>query len=422
MKFAILATGTRGDIQPFVALAQGFAAAGHEAVLAAPRAFQSFVRSYGVDFVPMGSDFTALLESPEGKAALRGNPIKTMQVVRQTVFPMMRRMLEDAWEAAQGADAIIYHPKALAGVHLAERLQVPCFIGTPVPVVVPTAAFPAPAFVSRDLGGLLNRLTYAAVRSGSRPFRGMVNEWRREVLGLGPHRGDEYVQNGRPVPVLHAFSRHVVPPPADWPPEAIITGYWFPRRVQAWEPPAALAGFLAAGPPPVYIGFGSVSGIDRDESTRVAAKALRQAGVRGILATGSGDAPERLSDTVLAIPGAPHDWLFPQMAAVVHHGGAGTVAAGLAAGKPTLVSPATTDQPFWGRVVHQLGVGPAPIPRRRLTVERLTAAIRALTGDDGMRRRAAALGEAIRAEDGVGVAVAEILRRTASAANGGRAL
>lgn len=410
MKFVILATGTRGDVQPFVALAQGLRAAGHEAVLAAPGSFESFVRSHGVGFFPMGGDYAALLESPEAQAALRGNPVKMMQVVRQTVFPMMGRMLEDAWAAAQGADALVYHPKALAGAHLAERLQVPCFIGAPVPVVVPTAAFPAPAFVSRDLGGFLNRLTYAAVRSGSRPFRGMINEWRRQVLGLGPRREGEYVQGGRLIPVLHAFSPHVVPRPADWPPEAIVTGYWFPRRDEPWEPPAALAAFLEEGPPPVYIGFGSVSGIDGDGSTRMAAEALARAGVRGVIATETGDAPVRLSDTVLAIPGAPHDWLFPRMAAVVHHGGAGTVAAGLAAGKPTLVCPATTDQPFWGRVVHRLGVGPAPIPRRRLTAERLAAAIGTLTTDEDIQRRAAALGEAIRAEDGVGRAVAEILR------------
>lgn len=413
MRFVLLATGTRGDVQPFAALAQGLAGAGHDAVLAAPGPFESFVRSHGVSFLPMGSDYAALLESPEGKAALGGNPVKMVQVLRQTVFPLMRQMLDDAWAAAQGADALIYHPKALAGVHLAERLGVPCFIGTPVPVVVPTAAFPAPAFVGHSLGGPLNRLTYHAVRSGSRPFRGMVAEWRRTRLGLGPRREGEYVQGGRPIPVLHAFSRHVVPPPADWPSEAVVTGYWFPRRSRAWEPPADLDAFLEAGPPPVYVGFGSVAGIDRDGITRMVSAALGRAGVRGILATGTGAAPALLSDTVLAIPGAPHDWLFPRMAAVVHHGGAGTTAAGLAAGRPTVICPATTDQPFWGRVVHELGAGPVPIPRKQLTVERLAEGIRAAMTDGEMRRRAASLGEAIRAEDGVARAVEEILRRVA---------
>ncbi|MBP2018281.1 sterol 3beta-glucosyltransferase [Symbiobacterium terraclitae] len=416
MKFVILATGTRGDVQPFVALAQGLAGAGHEAVLAAPGSFEPFARGHGVSFHPMGSDYAALLESPEGKAALGGNPVKMVQVLRQTVFPMMRRMLDDAWEAAQGAGAVIYHPKALAGVHLAERLGVPCFIGAPVPVVVPTAAFPAPAFVGRSLGGPLNRLTYYAVRSGSRPFRGMIDEWRRTRLGLGPRREGEYTHRGRPVPVLHAFSRHVVPPPADWPPEAIVTGYWFPRPAREWAPPPALTAFLEAGPPPVYVGFGSMSGIDREGINRMVVAALARAGMRGVLATGTGEAPAPLSDTVLAIPGAPHDWLFPRMAAVVHHGGAGTTAAGLAAGRPTVICPATTDQPFWGHIVHRLGVGPAPIPRRQLTAERLAEAVRAATGDPEMQRRAAALGEAIRAEDGVAQAVAEILRRVGALA------
>lgn len=411
MKFVILATGTRGDVQPFVALAQGLIVAGHEAVLAAPGSFEPFVRSHGVSFAPMGTDYAALLESAEGKAALSGNPVQVVRILRQTVFPMMRRMLDDAWEAAQGANALIYHPKVLAGVHLAERLGVPCFIGTPVPVVVPTAAFPAPAFVGRSLGGPLNRLTYAAVRSGSRPFRGMVTEWRRTRLGLGPRRESEYTHGGRPIPVLHAFSPHVVPPPADWPPEAIVTGYWFLRPTAAWKPPAALAAFLEAGPPPVYVGFGSVSGVDRDAVTRLVVDALTQAGVRGVLATGAGETPALLTDRILAIPGAPHDWLFPRMAAVVHHGGAGTTAAGLTAGRPTVICPSTTDQPFWGWQVHRLGVGPAPIPHRHLSAKRLAAAIRTATGDEAMQRRALALGEQIRAEDGVGRAVAEILRR-----------
>lgn len=411
MQFVILTTGTQGDVQPFVALAQGLSRAGHSAVLAAPDSFAPSVKSLGVPFAPMGTDYSALMASPEGKAALRGNPVQAMQVMKQQILPMMRQMLKDAWAAAQGADAIIYHPKVLAGIHLAEKLRIPCFIGTAVPIVVPTRAFPAPAFVSRNLVGFLNRWTYAAVRASSRPLQGLINEWRREQLNLGPRLESEYQHDGRPVPVLHAFSAQVVPPPADWPAEAIVTGYWFPQRPQPWEPPAALADFLEAGPPPVYIGFGSVSGLTRENTTQLATEALRQAGVRGIVATGEGDAPVQVSETVLCIPGAPHDWLFPRMAAVVHHGGAGTVAAGLAAGRPTLVCPATTDQPFWGRVVHGLGVGPAPIPFRQLSAVRLAEAIQAMTRDKEMKRKAASLGKLIQAEDGVSRAVDEMMQR-----------
>jgi len=411
MRFVILTTGTRVDVQPFVALAQGLSRAGHSVVLAAPNSFAPFVESFGVSFAPMGTDYSAVMASPEGKAALSGNPIKAMQVMKQQIFPMMRQMLEDAWAAAQGADVVIYHPKALAGVHLAERLQVPCFIGTAVPIIVPTRAFPAPAFVGRDLGGLLNRLTYSAVRAGTRPFRGLINTWRRERLGLGPRLESEYQHNGRPIPVLHAFSAQVVPPPPDWPAEAVVTGYWFPQRTQEWEPPAALADFLEAGPPPVYIGFGSVSSLNPEHTTQLAVEALRRAGMRGIVATGNGDAPEQITETVLSIPGAPHDWLFPRTAAVVHHGGAGTVAAGLAAGHPTLVCPATTDQPFWGTVVHQLGVGPAPIPFRQLSAVRLAEGIQTMIRDTEMQQKASSLGHLIQAEDGVFRAVEEILRR-----------
>lgn len=410
MRFAVLTTGTQGDIQPFVALAQGILRAGHEAVVAAPARFERFVRNHGVAFAPLGSDYSALLDSPEGKAAMGGNPIKAMRMMKTTIYPMMRQMLDDSVVAVQGADAIIYHPKALAGVHLAEWLRVPCFLGAAVPIIVPTRAFPAPAFVARNLGGFFNRMTYAAINLGTRLFRAVVDQWRKERLGLPPRNEPGHMHNGRPIPVLHAFSPQVVPAPADWPDYAKVTGYWFVQGTEKWEPPARLASFLAEGPEPVYVGFGSVSGVNRESVIRTAVESLQKAGVRGILATGTEEGMvSGLPDSILAIPGAPHDWLFPRMAAVVHHGGAGTVATGLAAGKPTLVCPFTTDQPFWGRVVHELGVGPAPIPGKQLTVERLTAAIREVATDDAMRRRAADLGARIRAEDGVSRAVEQIL-------------
>jgi sterol 3beta-glucosyltransferase len=404
MNITILAVGTRGDVQPYIALGAGLRVAGHDVTLATSGSFGACVSEYGLRYAMLSADFLKLVETPEGKAALAGkNPLGLMK----RVMPMLRRMLDDAWAAAQGADAIIYHPKALGGYHIAEKLGVPAFLAHPLPMFTPTRAFPSPLLPFRDLGGFLNRLSHSlALAATTAPYRKLIDTWRAETLGLPPSTGERLL-HGRPVPQLYAYSPHVLPPPADWGPETIVTGYWFlPPR--AWQPPAALAAFLADGEPPIYVGFGSMASRDAGRVTDVVLEALARTGLRAVLATGQGGLAAKDAPNVCVIDAAPHDWLFPRVAAVVHHGGAGTTAAGLLVGAPTLICPFLGDQPFWGRRVHELGAGAAPIPQKRLTAERLAGALRQITGDAAMRERAAALGARIRAEDGVARAVAAI--------------
>ena len=207
-------------------------------------------------------------------------------------------------------------------------------------------------------------------------------------------------------PMIAGYSPAVFPKPTDWPAWVHVTGYWFLNAEAGWQPPAALVDFLQAGPAPVYIGFGSMAGRNPEQRAETAIKALERSGQRGILLTGwgglqAGDLP----DFVFAVDSVPHDWLFPQMAAVVHHGGAGTTAAGLRAGAPTVIVPFFGDQPFWGRRVAELGVGTRPIAQKQLSVERLAAAIRTAACDLDMRRRAQELSQRIGREDGIGRAV-----------------
>jgi UDP:flavonoid glycosyltransferase YjiC (YdhE family) len=214
--------------------------------------------------------------------------------------------------------------------------------------------------------------------------------------------------------VLYGYSPAVIPKPPDWGEDTHVTGYWFLDPVEAWTPPAALVEFLEAGPPPVFVGFGSMSSRKPEETTALIVDALDRAGQRAILLSGWGGLEgARVPDTVFVVDAVPYSWLFPRVAAVVHHGGAGTTSAGLRAGVPSLVIPFFGDQPFWGRRVAALGVGPEPVPRRRLTAERLARALREAVTDEGMRQRAAELGARIRTEDGVGraVAVLETLER-----------
>jgi predicted nucleic acid-binding protein len=205
--------------------------------------------------------------------------------------------------------------------------------------------------------------------------------------------------------VLHGVSRHVLPQAADWPDRYHVTGYWFLGDGGGWRPPDELAAFLEGGPAPVAIGFGSMTSSNPAAMARLVVDAARAAGRRAILLTGWERLDGRaLGADVLAVPAAPHDWLYPRVAAAVHHGGAGTVVAALAAGTPNVIVPHMADQPYWGRRVAALGVGPRPIPRHRLTVARLEGAIRLAAEDAALRGRAAALGARIRAEDGIFIA------------------
>lgn len=417
MNITILTLGSRGDVQPYVALGVGLKAAGYNVTVCTGRNFESFITDHGLNYGFMDADFLQILQDPATRKSMqgRGNPMKLMR----DVFGLLRRVLDGAWQAAQGSDAIIYHLKAMAGYHIAEKLRIPAFASLPVPMLTPTAEFPSlllPPWLR--LGPAFNRFSHSATLALiSAPYGRMINRWRKETLGLPPRPlfAGERVMNGRPLPVLYPFSRHVIPPPADWDDSTHVTGYWFLDDEAGWQPSEALLDFLDAGPAPVYVGFGSMTWNDPQAAARNVITALEQTGRRGILAPGWGGlAAADLPPSVFLLDSAPHDWLFPRMAAVVHHGGAGTTAAGLRAGKPTIICPFLADQPFWGRRVHALGVGPEPIPQKRLTADALAAVIQMATSDTAMQARAAELGERIRAEDGVANAV-EIVNRVVRA-------
>jgi len=207
------------------------------------------------------------------------------------------------------------------------------------------------------------------------------------------------------------FSRHLIPRPDDWPESATVTGFWFLDRSEEWMPPPPLSKFLSRGEPPVYFGFGSIFGRDPKRVTQMILEAVRRTGVRAILARGWGGlepSNPTQSESIMFIEAAPHDWLFPQVAAVVHHGGCGTTAAGLLAGKPNIICPFFGDQPFWGRHIERLKVGPSPIPQKNLTAERLCNAIDIAINHSTMRENAVALGSRLRKEKGTANAVAFI--------------
>ncbi len=308
-------------------------------------------------------------------------------------------------ETAQGADLILSSfltvPMAQAvseqtGVRLIDATLQP-YSATRSGAASLNALIPRrDSILNRWVGQLSEAMIWIVARE-------KTNEFRRR-LGLAEHSIASYTRATHALPTLYGFSPLVVPPPSDWRANVHATGYWFLDEPD-WQPPDDLVRWLRAGAPPVYIGFGSMPSRDPQQTSSLMTAALQQTGQRGIIASGWGGNLSTQSDSIYVVDHAPHDWLFPRVAAVVHHGGAGTTAAGLRAGKPTLVIPHLADQPYWGRRVHELGVGAAPIKRQKLTVEALASGIRQITTDAQMQQTAADLGAKIRAEDGVGTAV-----------------
>jgi sterol 3beta-glucosyltransferase len=414
MHITILAAGTRGDVQPYVALGLGLQEAGHEVRLVAADFFEAFVKNRGLDFFPVNT--FGLLEA--GGAAHttiattidRAGQLGQLWTNFRALLPALQQMQDSVWQASQGTQAIIFSSIGTSAYHVAEKLQVPCMWALTVPMFGRTRTHPNPLLPALPLGRGYNLLTYAFVERFWRLLLGRLsNSWRRTRLGLSPvplRRWPYTRLHGQPVPMLYCYSPVVAPKPSDWGDQAHVTGYWFLDRPSDWQPPTDLVRFLESGPPPIYVGFGSMISRKPEEATRITLDALALSGQRGVVATGWGAVSQSdLPDEVFLIESIPHDWLFPRMAAVVHHGGAGTTGAGLRAGVPSIVVPFGGDQPFWARRVKALGVGPDPIPRKRLTAAGLARAVRVAVTDESMRKRAAALGETIRAEDGVGNAI-----------------
>ena len=414
----IVTAGSRGDVQPYVALALGLQGAGHRVRVATHENFRAFVTGRGLDFTPLRGDPQAILRGAAADAWLASgrnrSMLRFMREMRRVSETLVDELLADFWRACQGADAVIFSVVGAASWQVAERLGVPR-VGAFLQPLTPTREFPAiglpPAL---RLGGAFNRATHAVAEQLMwQPVRRQVNRWRRTMLGLEalPFAGPFRAMARERVPVLYGYSPLVVPRPADWPTSVEVTGYWFLGAEPGWQPPAALERFLASGPPPVYVGFGSMTPRNAERLTRAALEALERAGQRGVILKGWGGLGEGdLPAWAIAVDDVPHEWLFPRMAAVVHHGGAGTTGAGLRAGIPSIVTPLGFDQHFWGSRVAQLGVGPAPVSRRALTAERLAAAITTATTSEPMRGRAARLGEQIRAERGVERAVEAFTR------------
>lgn len=402
MRIVILTLGTHGDVRPYVALGVGLTARGHNVLICAPENFESFITSHNLEFASLGQDFETLIKSKEFSDSLQGGILRNMPKLIKSFKPMFIAALHNGLKAAQGADMILIHPKCLFGIDIAEKLDIPV-ISTALQPITPTSEFPI--LIPRKFGALLNRASYFLLYAYSLIYGGIINEFRVSTLGLKKRSRLKHPLYSRSQPFLslNAFSRHLVPKPADWPANAHVTGFWFlddaPDRLTP-----EIEDFLATGEPPLYIGFGSMPW-DSDATTDKIFAALKLWGGRAIIAKGWGGMKDINSDNVLMIEHAPHNLLLPRMQAVVHHGGAGSIAAGLRAGKPTLVCPVIADQPFWGARIAKLKCGPSPVKLKKTSAEQLAQTFTRLCTDEIYAINAKEMANKINQEDGIKTAI-----------------
>ncbi|WP_250035456.1 glycosyltransferase [Paractinoplanes maris] len=395
MRIVTLAVGSRGDVAPYVGLGVRLQQAGHEVTIATHALFEQMVTGHGLGYATLPLDTREELLAKAGSGSLTGILAVNRSVGAQAL-PLGRAMAE----AARQADVLLLTPAGWIGGHVAEGLGLPS-MGVYLQPMTPTREFPPSTVTTRSLGPRGNRAAARAVLEwGQQPYKSGVRTLRAE-LGLPPIGHRQWLRDldAAGWPICYGYSPHVVPQPADWPSSCTTVGYWWPAPEPAYTPSPELATFLAAGPPPVYVGFGSMPARDSRALSALVRQAVRDAGVRAVLSAGWAGL-DGSGDDVLTVADVPHEWLFPRMAAVVHHAGAGTTAAGLRAGVPAVPVPLMVDQPFWARRLVGLGVAPAAVPFRRLTASRLGAAIREAVGNPGYRRRAEEVAAALSQEDG----------------------
>ena len=415
-QIVILTYGTRGDVQPFVALGVGLRDAGSKVRIAAPGAYGEFIQTLGLEFAPLPGDPGILANQLVEYAGF--NPLKMVKAVGEFVLPLAIETMLASREACRNADAIIHSFLMTdAGHHIALEQGIPDISGQFFPIFTSTGDFPGMTFPNLPLGRGYRRATHLLTSSIFRYSGRLLYAYLRRKQPDLPRLAEwPFIKKLRPkTPILYAISPTVLPRPSDWPSSSIITGYWMLDPPANWTPPVNLVEFISAGTPPIFIGIGSIPSKYGQKLSEIFIQAINQTRQRAVIAIeGISEDHFEYPERIFCIDNVPHSWLFPHMKAVIHHGGAGTTAAGLAAGVPNIVIPFASDQAFWGQRVHELGAGPKPIHYKQLTAQRLIQAINTGITNEGVRERAKVLGKHIRQENGIAGAVQLISKHIAS--------
>ncbi|MDX2547088.1 glycosyltransferase [Streptomyces sp. WI04-05B] len=427
MKALIYTHGSRGDVQPYLALAHALNRVGHTATLVGPRLYEAWVTGHGVRFAPVNDEVVRLQQRPDVRRILlhqeKAGDVHQQERERifQELFPRVYPVvLREMWEAAEasGADVVVHSHSSRQAVHqIAERLGVPHVFASLYPHFVASRHYPPEVGSFEERADNLERHARAEDAIGQGAVGELFRSWRAEVLGLPPRPGaldHRFRADGSPAPVVLGFSRYVLEPAPDWPDWVHVTGPWVLPTAPEWQPPERLQRFLENGEQPVFVGFGSLLGNDPEHTGRVVVEALRRTGLRAVVVTGWGgieicDPP----DSVLVEREIPYDWLLPRVRAAVHAGGSGTHNAALAARLPQVACPFHKEQAMWAGRLHELGVAPAPLHQRDLTADALADALHTAVTDPGIACATARLAERTAGERGAEDTV-RVLEQTAA--------
>lgn len=376
---SILCTGSRGDYQPYIALAQQLKKLGKEVRITASKSFEPFVRNYGIEVFPIEADFNSLNIDPKllKEASSADNPLKML-----LAFNKMKDygvlMTKDFYNACLGSELIIYHPGVTIGYFAAEKMGIPSILASPFPIHKTKEVLSVVMYGKTKSNPLVISLSYTLIQGmlWLASSSSVKSFWKNEFKTLPKGFSKPYEKhNDTRHPALISCSNHIFERPSDWSEHIHQYGYWFVEEPRDYVPSKELDDFLKQGDRPVYVGFGSmvISG-KIEELGEMAIEALRKIGKRGII-SGMGS-PSNIGLDMLVIDNIPHTWLFDHVEAVCHHGGAGTSAAGFRAGVPSIIIPFSNDQFAWAYRAYDLGIGSKPLPKKELTVEKLISAFR----------------------------------------------
>ncbi len=403
MKITMLTIGSTGDVVPYILLGKELQSRGHAITISGFSRFRELVENAGLHFYALSGSADRLMSCIMQPGSSGWLYLPHVEKGLKAVAP---QLLHDMSESCSDADAMVCGFFGSVYYSIAEKYNIPC-VQTHYFPMDPTRKLPIPVVKNQKMAPWMNsasyRLGYLFMSIVEKRY---LSSWRRENhlqerklvtvpdCRVGDHR----------IPVIYAISPLVLPRPTEWDSRIYMSGYWFDSETSDWVPPESLQDFLENGETPVYIGFGSMNSGNMNRLMALTLRAVHAAGLRAVINLGWSGTKLKSTRNVYFADYIPHNWLFPRVRAVIHHGGAGTTAAGLRFGKPALVIPFSGDQYFWGHRVYSLGCGPKPVPRDSLSVQRLTKSLLDLTGKPRYSENARALGEKLRAEDGTRVA------------------